>query len=271
MSHPYIASAIVIATYISGFGHIPLSETVHGTVAISIWTPERIVLAADGKVTRRNDFMVSSYTRCKTPTVGRFFITAAGFYDRQRTGFHFWDLLAPAVEGAASVPAAADQIERAVSPGLHRGVADAKAMDLFGFIRDFPGDYLDFVVAGIDEGKTVVAGRFFSPDGRDGISVDKIGYPRPGPLDTGAVGFTLLGDHDEIDRRYRDSDLAVRARREPVSTAIQLIQIELDSSDKVGEPVSVVVIDKTSAHWERQGVCADIPKQQQPSAVNKRD
>jgi hypothetical protein len=64
-----------------------------GTTAAAIWTPARIIMAADSKVTRRNDANVVEYSACKTRIVGAYAITDAGMFARPNVGFDAWELL----------------------------------------------------------------------------------------------------------------------------------------------------------------------------------
>jgi len=66
-----------------------------------------------------------------------------------------------------------------------------------------------------------------------------------------------LGIHDHVAQYL--------AKHDPldVSNAVgivnDLVQIEIDAHpENVGPPISILVLEKSGAHWEQQGACADI-------------
>ena len=110
---------------------MPIREV--GTTAVAIWSPQRVVIAADGMVTRRNDPTTASFTACKIRVKSGVAAVAAGFYSHPATGYDIWREVALATEPERPLSAIADHIESAVRPKLARALEHSKRADPEGY------------------------------------------------------------------------------------------------------------------------------------------
>src|SRR5580658_8296475 len=94
----------------------------HGTAALVIWSPARVVLATDSKLLRMNrdgkqDAKQDSVS-CKIRAAGQMFFAASGYYGRPGTDFDVWTSVPDAVRDAGSVREAAEVSEKQLKPLL---------------------------------------------------------------------------------------------------------------------------------------------------------
>lgn len=228
-----------------------------GTTAIAIWTPGRVILAADGKVTRRNDPATTSYAMCKTRVVGSRAVTAAGFFRRPRVGYDVWPMLEAILSTSDTMRTIDARVRTEVGPPLADALADARQADPTGFARDFVFDYLGIAFAGIEDGQLGLRTAHFSHDDAGGISYSVGQYPRPADaFDAGAIGIHLMGEHSVIDREYPDARLVPLLRKDLVEAARVLVELEIQRTpEKVGPPLSVVEVTPGGPRWIVSGAC----------------
>jgi hypothetical protein len=191
-----LSSALIVAN-----GLIALSGYERGTTAIAVWTPRAVVIAADGKVTRRNDPHLSSYETCKTRAIGAFIVTAAGFYGRQAAGYDVWAQIASILTASRDLTIQQRRIVVELRPILERGLEEARRRDRAGFARDFPSDYLAIAVASIEDGRPRLATVDFYPQGRGQIGIDVKRYPPPDVvIEDDDIGLSVMGiRREELD------------------------------------------------------------------------
>jgi len=247
---PRIAPATILVACIFGFliGS-PAYGQAHGTAAIAIWQPDRIVIATDSKVIHLNGEPPD--TICKVRRSGRFFFPISGFYGRTGSDFDVWDIATRSVKTAHTVPDAAAILEHRIAAGLPKALESARLSNPDELKKKLSESYLAFFVAGIDAGKPVMAGRNFGSRG-----VLKREYPGTNPVVAGATGLAVFGDRNVIDRMYTPQRQVTLAAGDPIGTARSFVQLEIDGeSAAVGGPRSILVIAKNGHRWEEHGLC----------------
>ncbi len=230
-------------------------QTSHGTAAIGIWTPSKIVLATDSKVRHVVAKMPdTSYCACKIINVGKFSFAVSGIYDDPSVGYDAWKLAREELGKAKTVSEAAVAVEKAIRPQLEKAVSR--------LMKNNPSvlskSYLAFAIAGDDSDSLNLAIRDFVPGTHTALT-DVLVEDYPGAKRVGAdsIGLSIFGERDAIDRRYPDSALAKLLRSQDITlSAIQLVQLEIESnSSTVGPPRTVLEVSKSGRKWIERGLC----------------
>lgn len=238
---------------------MPIREV--GTTVVAVWSPKRIVIAADGKVTRRNDPSLASFTACKIRVTAGIVAAAAGFYAHPATDYDFWREVELAASSKRPLSIIADLIESRVRPKLTNALAYSKRADPDGYRRDFSTEFLGVVIAGTVDGNPVMAGIEFFPGVGGNLEVQRTLFP---PLNdphppAAALGFSVLGERAAIDRDFPDDKLIHLLRLDMASAAIRLIDLQIEATpDKVGPPISAIEITSTGLRWISQGACRQL-------------
>jgi hypothetical protein len=237
--------------------HIQNIRPVHGTGAIAIWTPDKIVLAVDSKVRHLDGTQESSHNICKIITVGGFSLAMSGLYDNPATGYDAWELARASLGISKTIPDAASQVEKAIRPKLEAALSATKKNNPAVFEKELSDSYLAFFVAGVDSGDLRMAGRNFVR-GRDSlVEVLAKEYPGTNPVTPDAIGFSVFGEHKAIDSHYSDDAMArLLGSQDITKSATQLLQLEIDEeAATVGPPRAILEINKLGEKWIESGLC----------------
>lgn len=219
----------------------------HGTAAFAFWMRDRIVLAVDSKVRHMAGEPPSQ--GCKIRASGKFYFVASGYYKNARTGYDVWKIAESTLLKATTIPSAASALETAIAPRLAKALDDLRQSDPMGFRREFAETYLAFVVAGVDDGNPVLAGRNFHPDG-----VDEVQFPLPNRTD--GVGYLAFGERAAVDRVFSREAKVALASSNMVNAARVFVQMEIEENPaKVGPPIAILEITSSDTRWIEQGVC----------------
>lgn len=204
-------------------------------------------MAADAKVTRRNDPALTTYQTCKTLVSGNYVVTAAGLFARRAVGFDAWHLIEVILSSSTSLDQIEQRIRLELAQALVRALADAKRADPQGFARDFPADFLALAVAGVERGILGMLTVDFYPDRTGAMRTKTNLYPPPGTrIHDDEMGFSIMGERAAIDRDYPNERLIPLLRADAPSTARALVELQIEHTpDKVGPPVSVVELTAT--------------------------
>jgi hypothetical protein len=225
---------------------------VYSTTLVALWTPEKVLLAADSRVTQDGG---DSAEACKIAHSGTTWIAVSGLISDPATGFTLGPLARPALAQGRSVKEQIALLADALQPGL------ARAVD--GLRRDAPEHYSRFaggrpvlqaILAAQENGKPVLATIGFVLDAAGALQ------PRASLIDgADARGPRLIyaGQQDHI-REY------LRTHRDWIASDRQalvrdLVQLEIDANTgHVGGPIDVVQIDAAGPQWvQKKSACAD--------------
>jgi hypothetical protein len=238
-------------------GFVSLQE--NGTTVVAVRTPDFVILAADSRVLQGS---AGELKGCKIERVGNAFISHAGLFRDPSTG---WDLrqdVRNAVNRGGSLRSIADRFVALTQPMLTTAVARLRTVDPKYFLQYCEGKHTPEVVfAQMENDVPSLSLRSFLIETRDGkvtVSLDPA-IDCPGNCPTGMTDVTL-GNHDVADKIYAATPHFWRVNGF-VRGIDKLIMSESDANPKeVFPPISILVLDKTGAHWERdhQGLCPDI-------------
>jgi hypothetical protein len=235
----------------------------HGTAALVIWSPARVVLATDSKLLRMNrdgkqDAKQDSVS-CKIRAAGQMFFAASGYYGRPGTDFDVWTSVPDAVRDAGSVREAAEVSEKQLKPLLLNRFKALQEEHRFASSEEaFNASRFSVYFAGVDQGKVVVSGWNLRPGGQ----VSREEYPGNLKVVPGARGFSNFGDHAAMDAAFPYQTL-LKLLVDPVNAAARMIQVEIDrNSAVVGPPRSILEITPSNHRWIEKGLCGDEDKKQ---------
>lgn len=211
-----------------------------GTTIGVIWSREQgVVIAADSKTIRMTpEGNTLSFTTCKIRQIENVFFAASGV----RTGpsFNIDEIATRTLSGPGST---LEKVER-----LH----NALLQELPKVIEQIPPRGLSlglqYMVAGIENGQPVVHLLFLPTGSRNAADLKWYSFPRDVPSDKRSATL-FIGRHEVIDsfcadhpEWLSDGDIFERLR--------ELISMEIQAAPQfVGEPIDVLFIDSTGAHW----------------------
>ena len=222
------------------------------TTLVALWTPEKVILAADSRVTQDNGRTTDA---CKIAHSGSTWIAVSGLISDPATGFSLGPLARPALEQGRSMKEQLARFADAVHPGLTRAVD--------GLRRDAPVEYaklaggrpvLQAILAAQENGRPVLATIGFVLDSSGTLQ------PHASLIDgTDAKGPRLIyaGQQQRIREFLKTNRNWIDGDRQ--SLVRDLVQLEIDAgTGYVGGPVDVVEIDIGGTHWiQRKLACAD--------------
>lgn len=239
----------------------PSGQGLHGTAALGIWTPERVVLATDSKIRHLKGEPES--IGCKIRRSGRFYFAMSGFYGRPGTRFDAWKVVGEAGRRAKTVAGAVSASERVTLPQLKAALNRVRSEDPAAFAQTYRNKevHLSVFFAGLDSGRPVLAGWQLLTNG----DIRRVEHPGDRKFLANDVAVSLFGEHRAIDATYPTDESMRPLLSEPISAARTLIQLEIDGdSASVGPPRSILEITKSGPSWIEPGVCNDLPPKQQP-------
>ncbi len=235
----------------------------HGTAAIVIWRPQKVVVGADSMVTRMSS-KLPAVSSCKIRHYGRFWLVASGLYGYTPTGYNMWSLAREVLTEAKSASSAADTIAGKVSDPLQVALGQIRLGSPTEYRTAFKaGVFLAFAVIGVELEKVVVARRDFSTEG-----LLKEDYPPSPNVSPGAMGYFHIGYGDAIEQAYpiNSGQLQALLRGSASDVIKKLIQIEIDKEPQnVGPPISILEVTPSGYHWiEEGGACQDATSTRLP-------
>jgi hypothetical protein len=222
------------------------------TTLVALWTPEKVILAADSRVTHEAGVVADA---CKIEHSGSTWIAVSGLVSDPSTGFSLGPLARPALMQGKSMKEQIARFADAVQPGLTRAVD--------GLRRDAPDEYgklasgrpvLQAILASQENGKPVLATVGFVLDGSGTLQ------PRASLIDgSDARGPRLIyaGQQQRIREYLKANRNWIEGDRQALVR--DLVQLEIDAkTEHVGGPVDVIEIDTSGTHWiQRKSACAD--------------
>jgi hypothetical protein len=215
------------------------------TTLVAVWTPERLLLAADSLV--YTGAASPAARACKIDQEGSTFFALSGLVEDHGVNFH----LAPLTRNAMKLSGPMDQklaaFRQLVRPGLTRALAAVK--------KDSPSDY-QFLLAGhpvvqaifaeVQQGSPLLAVASFRLDPAGDLQeyaevlADKNDNRGPRIIYAGQQGRIREYLREHRDWHAGDQPALVRG----------LIQLEIDSnSGRVGGPVDLLAISANRAEW----------------------
>jgi hypothetical protein len=238
----------------------PQTNSEHGTAAILIWKPDKVVVGTDSMVAHFSS--AHPTLACKIRHYGRFWFVASGLYRYDPTGYNMWSLAHDALAEAKSVPDAANAIADKVSTPLEIALGNIRLGHPIDYKNTFSESFAAFMVIGVEDGKVVAAGRNFVPQG-----ILKVEYPGPREVTPSSIGYLNFGEGGAMERvyPYGSQALVMLLNKDPGDAIRTLIQIEIDSTPKkVGPPISILEVTPTGHHWIERGHCQEDPGSTRP-------
>lgn len=226
----------------------------NATTIVALWTPDRILMAADSRAIIGTS---SSVDTCKIGHSGPTWFAVAGLITDTASGYALGDSLKQALATSAGLTDKVDRLITTVQPKLTTAVA--------GIENDSPEQFAEFatgrpilqaVLAETANGRPVMATVAFALDGAGAVQ------PRATLIDgSDARGPRLIyaGQQERIrswlrvHRDWIDGDYAALVR--------DLVQLEVDANSPwVGGPVDLVEITAAGVgpHWlEGKSACRE--------------
>lgn len=230
-----------------------LSQEAHGTAAIMIWSPERVVLATDSKITHLKGEPPSQ--ACKIRPVGKFFFAASGFYGRPGSDFDAWSAIAFAVRNAKTVPEAAAISEKEILGRIKAVLERVESEDPVAYARAFRESLFAVFFVGVDSGRPVAAGWSLLRNGE----ILRQEYPGDKKVLPDSRGFITFGEHGATDTLTPGRIFSLLDN--PVSGASRILQLEIDYlPSKVGPPISILEVTPAGHRWVEKGECGEKDK-----------
>ena len=212
-----------------------LPATVQAACAIAVWTPSRIVLAAQA---------AASFNECTLRRVGGYYVLVSGMTEYERTGFDVWAIIGASVDRSNSVlgaaAAAAVGIQQGYQEVLHSTREKANRRSVAGLESDAPV----FAIAGFEGGQPYLARYSYNL-----VKGAWIWHMQTFPSrDAPAIAFTYLCDPRGIEI-YQRKHPEWRAD-DPVKTVAGMI-----AAAGADAPAAILVLDRAGAHWKNPGAC----------------
>ena len=215
----------------------------NATTIVALWTPDRILMAADSRALLGTSAFVDT---CKIGHTGSTWFAVAGLITDATSGYALGNSLHQAMSTPAGLSDKVDRLITTVQPQLTTAIA--------GIQKDSPEQFADFasgrpilqaVLADTANGRPVMATISFALDSTGALQ------PRATLIDgSDARGPRLIyaGQQERIrawlhaHRGWIDGDNAALVR--------DLVQLEVDANSPwVGGPVDVVEITAAGPHW----------------------
>jgi hypothetical protein len=221
------------------------ASSLRATTLVAVWTPERILLAADSRVV--DDELHPGVDACKIAQSGGTYYAVAGLAEDPITGYRIDRLAERALGGAREMPEKLNALVALVRSPLQRAVDQLKI--------DSPDQYrwlqkghpvLQLILAGQEHSAPSLAVAGFQLDA-DGAIHDNAKVIASAS-DTGGARLIYAGQQTQI-RQYlaQHRDWSSLDGTELVKT---LIKQEIDAgTGLVGGPVDILSLKATGAEW----------------------
>ena len=219
-----------------------LSVNAGATTIVAIWTPAKIVIAADSMVnihwTGQNGVPQTRTAKdCKIRKFGSSYVSAAGNYHIQIAGFDVWDTAERACGTAANVELCAARLKADLRGILSRALS----------IHDVR---ITVLVAGLQNGWPEMEHITFIGARNGRLNVRSESFRR-GKQNWGRV---ILGDRNAIDLYERQAPSTVSNTLQ--EQALSLVKIEARAMpQEVGAPFSALTIEASGEEWTNPGCC----------------
>jgi hypothetical protein len=221
------------------------------TCAIAVWTPDRIIIAADSKETILNpDRGPVSFNECKIRRIGAYYAAVSGVTEHRRTGFDVWRILEESVRGAGSVPDAAEAAAAAIARRYAEVLEAARESGDAKYVHGLESNAPEFAIGGFSGGRPYLAQyQYDLVRGRWVWHKDVFGRSAGD-----SMGLAYLCDPRGIERykrrhpRWRSDD--------PLKTVTGMVAetAGIDPSE-VGGATAVMVLDQSGVRWVNAGMC----------------
>jgi hypothetical protein len=222
-----------------------------GTSIVAERTPQKVVVAADGKATYLANG--TSGTECKIILHGGIGFAESGISTYKATGFDSKLLAQKAMLTKGNLTLKERTFEALAVRGLDK-VGDAlfeHAPDLYDKFKD---SALEVFFFGLENGApTLIEARFqfLANGGAVSTRVHRLSCPGDCVPDT---ELRFLGFRSAINHAYALNRSIVNG--DPENVTASLVQMEIDQEGQyVGPPVAVLAIDKSGQAWIQQGAC----------------
>jgi len=236
----------------------PEPRIASGTTVVVFRTPTVAVLSADSGVFSQQG---RGHNECKIAQFGKVFIGHAGII-RDKLGYDLVADVSEAVRKGGSLKEIADRWQESSIDPLTRAMTWVWKHDPSYFAKYFQEkDSPDVAFVTFEDNEPAFAERDFTTSVMNGKLEVLPREPQdcPGKCPISAVVERTLGYNDTADQLVASTEF--RKANSLVEASYKMIKSEADAHpDAVAEPISILIIDKSGAHWApgHQGVCPDI-------------
>jgi hypothetical protein len=224
----------------------------NATTLVALWTPERVLMAADSRVVFDNGTAADG---CKIGHSGTTWFAVAGLVSDTGSGYALSSLLRDTMAGGGELSSKMDRFIVGVQPALSNAVAALRRDDPEQFAVFTGGPpILQAILADTADGYPVIMTVSFSVNGNGALQ------PHTSRIDgSDLMGPRIIyaGQQDRIRaylRAHRDwiaGDNAVLVQK--------LVQVEVDANTPwVGGPIDVLEINGRGTRWlQAKSACVD--------------
>lgn len=217
------------------------------TTVVVLYTSEGVVVAADSRTSKWG--LPPFGTDCKVRVSSGMVASGSGIGQESGTGFNLGAELQYAVGHARSPGLAADLAQQRITPKLLRISDLLMRQDEQQYFAHLAFGRLTFFVAGMSSPGILVAARSLPESRGRSAQAQDIRVP------AGQIGRLLLGETKAI-QQYIDQTPNWIDQGDMVTKAVRFVEIEAKAEPNwVGEPVTVLYIDKGGVHWLNRGAC----------------
>jgi hypothetical protein len=232
-------------------------RTGKATTAVALYVKDFAVVAADGRVNKIGPMISGHQSGCKLYVAGSKVAVVAGLAEEPDSGFDVRKILHQVMNQAATPSEAADAVEQQIQQTLPAALQVFQKNNPTAYRRRASGSSQLLMVGMSNAGDLQVSRRSIpyaqarAPQRDDATGVaDHVGVALIG--ETAAVDADLIRLHNTNGWEGMNNvdDLEKLARR--------FIALEvLAEPDKVGAPLSLVLVDKNGIHWIEPGACKE--------------
>jgi hypothetical protein len=251
---------------------LALALPTRASTLVAVWTPETLVLAADGRLTltdSNGEVLDKSGVACKLRIENGVLYGASGLYEWKATGFSLPDVLNKGLRMAMGVNRRSLPLEDVASRAMSDiaiALKDAKQGVGESIAKNPNFNFGELILAGIDgDSLKVVLSRIdisVSQEGSIFSSGSRVKYilgqsVLPGPEPHKSLMAVAIGQQDAI-LAYQSSH-PDWIKEDPIKLTRMFIGLEIVAQpNSVGPPIALLVLSKDgSTRWLEKGACTE--------------
>jgi hypothetical protein len=230
-----LALVVILAT---------LAARLAATATVAIRVPERIVLAADSRLS-------DGTLACKIASAGRWWTLTAGFMFAERPSFDVQAEVGRALTSAKTLGDVKDQLVAEVYSPLRKIIEHANAAASVRRLYQ-PGDsFTSITVAGTNSHDPVLRAALFQIRivATDPVTLSAGWYECPGDCEGGKMFNASSVAEGPIVGRVRAPRVAWVEAGTPTAARYLVAEQSLHAPQLVGGPIDTLVIDATGSRW----------------------
>jgi hypothetical protein len=234
-----------------------LGYPLHATSLVAVRTRDAIFIGSDSKMINGDGGEAGNV--CKIRSSNGAYFGIARLWGSPAQGFSVASVAAEALHSKGNLVNRVTHFEKLLLPPLERLLMSLKATDATRFQREMEGQSaVDVLFVGFEAGHPALLSRSFIV--RNGASQRinvRIKREECSHDCAEELAYAALGQHEAIDRALAENPhfwkigFAEAIRR--------LINLEISAAPNfVGQPISILTIDKYGPRWIEQGPCPNV-------------